>query len=187
MDSRLRGNDTNMEENQQPIESTEDASAAPQDAQVPASDACLKCEEYLSGWKRAQADYANLKRESELARSNFSKYANERLIESLLPGIEQYDMAMHYIPDVSGLDEATRKPLDNWLAGLKAVRSSWASAFQEIGLEKVPTDGNFDPLLHEAVAEEESELPPSKIVRVMQDGWRLNGKLLRPARVIIAK
>ena len=180
-----------MDENQQPIEPVEASPEAPQTAEASSgpvtNEACAKCDEYLSGWKRAQADYANLKRESELARSNFSKYANERLLESLLPGIEQYDMALHFIPDVSALDEATRKPLDNWITGLKAVRSSWESAFQEIGLEKVPTDSNFDPSLHEAVAQEESELPSSKILRVMQEGWRLNGKLLRPARVIIAK
>ena len=174
------------EDNQQPIDPIEEPSTTAQDA-APTTGDCAKCADYLAGWKRAQADYANLKRESELARSNFSKYANERLIDSLLPGIDQYDMAMRFVPDVSSIDEASRKPLDNWLTGLKAVRSSWESAFQEIGLEKVPTDGNFDPLLHEAVAEEESELPASKIVRVMQDGWRLNGKLLRPARVIIAK
>ena len=155
---------------------------------APADDIQAKCEEYLAGWKRAQADYANLKKETENDRREMTKYANERLLSSLLPAIDQYETALNFVPDLSSAPDEIKKKFDNWLIGIKAVRSMWESSFREIGLDKVPTDGMFDPNMHEAVSEEVAEgKAPGSIVRVMQSGWKLNGKVLRPAKVVIAK
>ena len=56
------------------------------------------------------------------------------------------------------------------------------------GLERIPTDNGFDPLMHDAAGEEEREgVASGSILSVVQDGWRLHGKVLCPARVIIAK
>src|SRR5574337_353697 len=142
---------------------------------------CAKCEEYLAGWKRAQADYQNLKKESEREQAEFAKYANERLLTDLLPAIDQLGLAMQHVPP----PEAERKVWDNWLAGLRAVQSLWNQAVASVGLERIATDGAFDPAQHEAAGEEPAEGKASgSIVRVMQDGWKLHGKVLRPARVI---
>ena len=151
-------------------------------------DGCAKCEDYLAGWKRAQADYQNLKRQSELDKVDFSKYANERLLMELLPAIDQFGIALNYIPSTELLPEDQRKIWDNWLIGIRAVRSLWDTTATSVGLERVPTEGVFDPVMHDAVGEEEgSEKASGMIVRVMQDGWKLHGKVLRPARVILAK
>ena len=152
-----------------------------------ASDECQKCAEYLAGWKRAQADYANLKRETDKEKTEFAKYANERLLESLLPAIDQYETALAFLPDLSTLSDEQQKQLKNWIIGLQGVRATWEVAFQSIGLKKVTTDGTFDPLVHEAVSQEPSKTASEgAILRVVQSGWMLNGKLLRPARVIVA-
>ncbi|MFA5185542.1 MAG: nucleotide exchange factor GrpE [Patescibacteria group bacterium] len=149
---------------------------------------CGKCAEYLSGWKRAQADYANLKRETDKEKAEFAMYANERLLERLLPAIDQFETALAFTPDTSNLPEDDKKKLTNWITGLQAVRGSWETVFKDIGLEKVPTDGAFDPLIHEAMAHEPSEtVEEGNVVRSIQSGWRLNGKLLRPARVSVSK
>lgn len=149
---------------------------------------CGKCAEYLAGWKRAQADYANLKRETDKEKTEFAMYANERLLERLLPAIDQFETALSFTPDLTNLPEEDKKKLANWITGLQAVRGSWETVFKDIGLEKVPTEGTFDPLIHEAVAHEASDtVEEGNIVRAMQSGWRLNGKLLRPARVSVAK
>lgn len=156
--------------------------------QPPSDQTCAKCEEYLAGWKRAQADYANLKRESEKQKIEFSKFANERLLTDLLPAIDQFDMALTFVPDLSQFTEEQRKPTANWITGIKAVRSLWETAFKEIGLQPVPSTGAFDPAMHEAVGQEASDTVPSgEIVRTTQIGWQLNGKLLRPSKVIIAQ
>lgn len=145
-------------------------------------------EEYLSGWRRAQADYANLKRDGERDRSESVKYANAALLERLLPAIDQYETAMRFAPDLSGLPDDARKKVENWAIGLRAVQSLWESTFREVGLERVPTDGAFDPNLHEAVGETEAEgVPAGNVASVVQGGWKLGEKLLRPARVMVAK
>ena len=145
-----------------------------------------KCQEYLEGWKRAQADYQNLKKESEREKTEFAKYANERLLSDLLPALDQYAIALRFIPDTSGLPEADKKKWDNWLLGIKAVQTLWEQAAVVAGLERIKTDGAFDPNKHDAVGEEEGG-ESGTIIRTTQDGWMLNGKVLRPAKVVIAK
>lgn len=147
-----------------------------------------KCAEYLEGWKRAQADYANLKRDTERDRLEFAKYANERLLQEILPAIDQYETALSFTPNISHLPEEDQKKLKNWIIGLQAVRSLWERSFEGIGLQKVSVNGAFDPQYHEAVGREtDTAIPAGQIIRVMQDGWILNGKLLRPAKVIISE
>ncbi len=147
---------------------------------------CEKCEEYLSGWKRAQADYQNLKKESEREKAEFAKYANERLLSELLPAIDQYNLALTYIPDMTSLSPEEKKKYENWLVGIKAVKSLWDQAAQSVGLTRISVDGPFDPQLHDAAGTEAAEgSEPGSILRVIQDGWSLHGKVLRPARVII--
>lgn len=149
---------------------------------------CSNCEEYMAGWKRAQADYQNLKREVDRERSEMSKYANERLLSDILPAIDQFGIALRFLPNTANLPEGERKVWENWLVGIKAVQSLWDQVAKDVGLERIPVDGAFDPSLHDAAGEEEAEGKASgSIVKVMQDGWRLHGKVLRPARVIVAK
>lgn len=146
------------------------------------------CEEYLAGWKRAQADYANLKKETERDRIEFIKYANERLLQSLLPAIDQYETALAYTPSFETLSADDEKRFKNWLIGIQAVKSLWENTFKDIGLERVPTTGPFDPQIHEAVGHEnDAAIPADNIIRAVEDGWRLHGRLLRPAKVIISE
>lgn len=149
---------------------------------------CERCEEYLAGWKRAQADYQNLKRETDQQKADFAKYANERLLEELLPAIDQYAMVLKYQPSTEGLTDDQRKQWDNWLIGVKAVWSNWEHVMQMTGLKAIPADKVFDPQLHEAVGTESAEGKASgEVIRITQEGWMLNGKVLRPAKVIIAE
>lgn len=141
-----------------------------------------KCNEYLEGWKRAQADYQNLKKETEREKAEFAKYANERLLSDLLPALDQFSLAIRHVPAA----DADRKTWDNWLVGIRAVQSLWEQAAKAQGLERIATDGAFDPTKHEAVGEEEGE-KTGTIIRVMEDGWTLHGKIIRPAKVIISK
>jgi molecular chaperone GrpE len=172
----------------QPPRPSEESTASVASSPSVEPELAAKAEEYLAGWKRAQADYQNLKKEVERDRAEYAKYANERLLEKLLPAIDQFALALKFLPDLSALSEAQRKPMENWLVGIRAVQSLWDQLASSIGLERIPTDGAFDPIVHEAAGEEVVEGKESgTIIRVVQDGWRLHGKVLRPARVIIAK
>lgn len=145
-------------------------------------------DEYLAGWKRAQADYLNLQKESEKARTEYAKYATENCLERLLPAIDQFEIAMKFQPPLDMVPEGERKKFENWVTGLHAVKSLWEQAAKELGLEPVTCEGSLDPTCHEAVAEESHPtIGSGEIIKVMQNGWKLNGKLIRPAKVIISK
>ncbi len=158
-----------------------------ENATAEGSSPCAKCEDYLAGWKRAQADYQNLKKASEQERAEFAKYANERLIHELLPAIDQFALALQFIPATDDLPEDQRKKWENWLLGIKAVQAHWERVTASVGLERIGAQGMFDPALHDAVGEEAAEgSAPGTILRITQDGWKLHGKVLRHAKVIIA-
>lgn len=145
-------------------------------------------EEYLAGWKRAQADYANLKKDMEREKAEFAKFANVRLLSDLLPAFDQFDVALAHLPDLSTLEEKDRDRIQQWITGIVAVRSVWDAALRSCGAEPVPTTGAFDPSVHEAVGQEPSDaIPEGEIIRAVETGWTLHGRLIRSARVIISK
>lgn len=144
--------------------------------------------EYLEGWKRAQADYQNLVRETEAKRSEFADWATERVLTQLIPALDQYEVALRFTPRLDAIPQDQRRPFENWIVGLEAVRSLWWDAAKDLGLEAVRTTGGFDPAIHEAVGEEVSEtVPVGEIVRTTMNGYALKGKLIRPAKVIVSK
>lgn len=154
---------------------------------IPQPTECAQCPEYLAGWKRAQADYANLKRDTERERAEYAKFANQRLLAEILPAIDQFEQALLFLPDLSNVPDVERKKVENWIVGMKAVKSLWSNVFTEIGLEQVSVEGHFDLAMHEVVGQEErSDLPEGQMIRAVMPGWKLNGKLLRPAKVIVA-
>jgi molecular chaperone GrpE len=169
---------------QDPLEEAGPASSADDDLV-----SILKKErdEYLCGWRRAKADYENLVKETQRSKEEYVKYANEQALLRLLPAIDQYDVALSFVPDMDAIPAESRRPFENWLMGLEAVRSLWIEAAKELGLEKVRVSGSFNPSIHEAVGEEKSESVSSgEIVRATVNGWMLNGKLIRPAKVIVS-
>jgi len=149
---------------------------------------CAKCPEYLAGWKRAVADYENLKKQTAEDKKNFSRYAQEQMLLDILPAIDQFETALNHIPDTKEIPEPQKKQIDNWLVGIKAVNSLWEQMFQNIGLVKIPTDGEFDPNLHSAVSQEsDPEKPEGTILKTIQSGYTLKDSVLRPAKVVVNK
>ncbi|MDF1496935.1 MAG: nucleotide exchange factor GrpE [Patescibacteria group bacterium] len=149
---------------------------------------CAKCPEYLAGWKRAVADYENLKRQTAEDKINFSRYAHEQMLLDILPAIDQFETALNHIPDTAEIPELQKKQIDNWLIGIKAVNSLWEQMFQNIGLVKINTDGEFDPNLHNAVSQEsDPDKPKGAILKTIQSGWMLKDTVLRPAKVVVNK
>lgn len=145
-------------------------------------------DQYLEGWKRAQADYKNIVKETDQKRGEFADWATERVLTQLIPALDQYEVALRFTPSLDVVPVDQRRAFENWIVGLEAVRSLWWKEMQELGLEQVLTSGVFDPSLHEAVGEESHEtIPEGQIIRAMMNGYLLKGKLIRPAKVILSK
>ena len=123
----------------------------------------------------AQADLENVRKRAEREIVDAVRFANERLLGSLLPVIDQFDAAAASVEAASA-------------TGLGMVRDHLLKVLREAGLEEVPTDGAFDPYVHEAVGRvNDAALPEGSIVEVVQKGYRFNFRLLRPAKVIVVR
>ena len=134
-----------------------------------------KGQEYLNGWKRAKADYLNLEKEMARQKEEWIKFANWELISQLIPILDSFDKAVKDIPS---------QDIDNpWAKGLVNIKNQFENILKSTGLERVKTVGEkFNPDFHEAV---KKEGPGDKIVRELQAGYLLQGRVLRPAKVII--
>ncbi len=146
-----------------------------------------QCEEYLAGWKRALADYDNLKKELGREKEQMRERIREHVAEALIPILDHFDSAHHHVP-VLNLSEEEATKFQNWLNGLALVQTQLESVMKELGLEMIATVGQADPHLHEIVAERQEETKePGVILEVVQTGWRLNTHVVRPAKVIVNK
>jgi len=141
-------------------------------------------QEYLTGWQRSKADMVNARKRDEEERREFTKFANERLIEDLMPVLESFDMAM-------GNKEAWEKADKNWRIGVEYIYSQLKKALSDNGLEEIaPAAGEkFDHAKHEAASYEpvKDAAMDHVITGVIQKGYSLNGKVLKVPKVKVGE
>ena len=137
--------------------------------------------EYLDGWQRARAEFANYKKRNEQERQELFKLANSTLIARLLPIFDDFERAFQTLP--SNLLSLT------WIDGVALIYRRLQAILDGEGLTPMETEGqSFDPLLHEAVTYEESaEHQEGQIIGEVQRGYKLGDRVLRPALVRVAK
>lgn len=140
-----------------------------------------QAQEYLDGWKRAQADYINLKRRVENDIKELAVFANADLVSKLLPVLENFKRAFAHIPK--------EKQEDDWVLGIKQVEKQLEDILKGEGLEKIEVLGKeFDPAVCEALTYENSkEHKDCEVIEVIEDGYKLKGKVLKPAKVKVCK
>ncbi len=130
--------------------------------------------EYLAGWQRAKADFLNYKKEEKERIEEIFKYTNEDLILKMLPIFDNFELFEKNNQVAEGFLEIKRQ-LQDFL--------------KKQGVEEIKGVGErFDPNLHEAVEEVESKNKKSgTIVKEIKKGYKLAGKVIRPAKVKIVK
>lgn len=134
-------------------------------------------EEYLAGWKRAKADYANLEAQSG-KRLNIA--LERELADTLLRFLPIYETFAKALEHFMDTPDETRKGLET------ALQEFWKT-FKDLGVEKIKTEGAADPNLHEVIMKQEKEgIESEQIIQEAASGYTLNGKLLKPAKVIVA-
>ncbi len=130
--------------------------------------------------KRLQADFENFKKRSQTERFENARFANTDLILQILPVLDNFRIAVHHLPD-----DLAEHP---WVTGVRHIETQLEQILAAEGVTEIKTDGEmFDPMLHDAMAETESEKPPGTIVTESQKGYRLNDRVIRHAKVIVAK
>ncbi len=136
-------------------------------------------QEYLDLSQRTRADYANYKKEVETNRISDRKFATRRFIEDLLPVLDAYDMAQ-------ANKEAWEKVDANWRMGIEYIFNQMKTVLEGEGVTQFGKIGDtFDPLLHETMQSVpvENESEDGKVVRILQNGYKMHDSILRPARI----
>ena len=123
--------------------------------------------------QRVQADFENYRKRVLREQTSVVERATEGLVTELLSVLDSFELALGTL---DGADENVRK-------GVELVYSGLLGALERVGLERIPTEGvPFDPTVHEAVLQEDGDGDPV-VVATMRSGFRLKGKVLRPAMV----
>lgn len=138
-------------------------------------------DEYLAGWKRALADYDNLKKDLARQRGEMRRAITAELLLVLLPLMNNFDEAAKHRPHTD--DEAA----DKWIAGALQIRIQLEAALKELGAESFEGAGEkFNPELHESAGSRREEGREEGIVlEVVGRGWKVDGRVVCPAKVII--
>lgn len=136
-------------------------------------------DEYLNGWKRAKADLINYQKEEMARMEEAVKYGNEGLMRELIAVMDSFDLALAITKGREGTPETE---------GLARIRSQLEQLLKDYGLEPIHAMGEqFNPAFHEAVGEVESEKSAGTVLEEVSRGWKLYTKVVRPARVRVAK
>lgn len=132
---------------------------------------------------RVTADLENFKKRAAREKQEAIKFANESLLEKLVPVLDTFDMAL------TATQNTDAKAVQSLQTGISMVYQQLKGAMADAGLEEVDATGKkFDPNLHEAVSQQETtEVPEGQVVQQMRKGYKLRERLLRPATVVVAK
>ncbi|MDP8949156.1 MAG: nucleotide exchange factor GrpE [Actinomycetota bacterium] len=132
-------------------------------------------DEYLDALRRLKAEFENSRKRQERERARVLETASERLVVELLPVLDNLDRALEAGGDIH--------------EGVRAIRDQLVAVLGKEGLLAVASDGQpFDPNVHEAVMGQPSEEhEEGTILQTFQRGYLLNGKPIRPAKVVVAK
>ena len=137
-----------------------------------------RAESYLASWQRAAADYQNFKRRVEQERSEVAQMANVAMLINLLPLVDDLERALENVDArLAGL---------TWLDGVRLIHRKFQALLEMSGVTEIAADSEaFDPNVHEAVMFGDGE--DGKVIGVVQKGYKLGGRVLRPAMVVVGK
>jgi molecular chaperone GrpE len=135
-------------------------------------------DEYLADLKRVAAEFDNFRKRIARDREAQAARAHEKLVKELLPVLDDLERAL------VAAEEHEEAKLEE---GVRLVHRELREALGKEGLVEIETDGSFDPHVHEALLTQPSDRDDGAILEVIQKGYRLGDRVLRPARVVISQ
>ncbi len=146
-----------------------------------------KCDEYLNNWKRERADFLNYKKD-EIERMAFlGQYAKEDIILKILPVLDSFYLAEKQLPDNLKNGEKGSPQAIEWTKGFLQIQNQIKEFLKKEGIEEIESVGQkFNPETMEAVEEVEGE-ESGIVIEELQKGYKMQDKVLRPAKVKISK
>ena len=156
-----------------------EAENTPVEAEPEDQVAALEAErdEYLNDLKRVAAEFENYRKRVSRDQESLVARAHERLVKELLPVLDDLERAL------AAAEEHEEAKLEE---GVRLVHRELKAALDREGLAEIETDGVFDPHVHEALLSQPSEAEEGSVLEVLQKGYKLGDRVLRPARVVVA-
>ena len=134
-------------------------------------------DEHLNDLKRVAAEFENYRKRVLRDQESLVARAHERLVKELLPVLDDLERAL------AAAEEHEEAKLEE---GVRLVHRELADALAREGLAEIETSGVFDPHVHEALLSQPSDQDVGSVLEVVQKGYRLGDRVLRPARVVVA-
>ena len=135
-------------------------------------------DEHLNDLKRVAAEFENYRKRVARDQESLVARAHERLVKELLPVLDDLERAL------AAAEEHEEAKLEE---GVRLVHRELAAALQREGLAEIDTDGQFDPHVHEALlSQPSSDQAEGTVIEVVQKGYTLGDRVVRPARVVVA-
>jgi molecular chaperone GrpE len=134
-------------------------------------------DEYLNDLRRVAAEFENYRKRFLSDQESLVARAHERLVKELLPVLDDLERALN------AAEEHEEAKLEE---GVRLVHRELKAALDREGLAEIETDGHFDPHVHEALLSQPSDSEEGAVLEVLQKGYRLGDRVLRPARVVVA-
>jgi molecular chaperone GrpE len=134
-------------------------------------------DEAVDRWKRTAADFDNFRKRATREREEYVTLANERLVKELLPILDDLERAL------VAATEHQEAALED---GVRLVHQSLEGLLSRQGLTEIDAAGKFDPHVHEALLSQPSEAAEGSVIDVVQKGYKLGDRVVRPARVVVA-
>ncbi len=153
-------------------------------------------DEYLDSLQRLKAEFDNFRKRTAREQESFAARANEALLKELLPILDDLERALEAAEERSARSAAGQSPAARTHSereakleeGVRLVHRALAEIARKHGLEEIETNGAFDPHVHEALLTQPAEeTEPGSVLQVLQKGYRLGDRVLRPARVVVAE
>jgi molecular chaperone GrpE len=135
-------------------------------------------DDYLNDLQRVAAEFENYRKRVARAQQSLVVRAHERLVKELLPVLDDLERALH------AAAEHQEAQLED---GVELVHRELQEALAKEGLSEIETNGHFDPHVHEALLSQPSDQEEGAILDVLQKGYRLGDRVLRPARVVVSQ
>jgi molecular chaperone GrpE len=134
-------------------------------------------DEHLNDLQRVAAEFENYRKRVARDQESLAARAHERLVRELLPVLDDLERAL------AAAEEHEEAKLEE---GVRLVHRELAGALEREGLAEIETNGRFDPHVHEALLSQPSEADEGSIIEVVQKGYTLGDRVVRPARVVVA-
>jgi molecular chaperone GrpE len=177
-DAEMQGNP-----GEEPLVTLEPGTIAPEQL-AELKERAAKADEHWDRLLRTTADFDNFKKRAAREKQDAIKFANETVLQKLIPVLDNFDMALAAAQTTSKGDA-----VQSLQTGVNMIYQQLKTALTEAGLEELDAaDKPFDPNVHEAVSQKETaEVPEGQVVQQLRKGYKFRDRLLRPASVVVAK